>query len=158
MNLVHETGGKFGRTHGMKHTSTYRLWQAMLARIRYGRVDYSGRGITVCDEWLKFENFYADMGEVPEGMSLDRIDNNGNYEPSNCRWATRLEQNNNKRNNVVITWNGKTQTRSQWEKELGMKPTTLRNRLRNGWPLEKAIQPMKWLEEGNQPLPADEVA
>jgi hypothetical protein len=146
MNLVHETSGKFGRTHGMNNTRTYSLWEAMLSRTRYGHANYAGRGITVCDSWLKFENFYGDMGEAPEGLSLDRIDNNGNYEPSNCRWATRSQQNNNRRNNVIIEWNGKRQTRAQWERELNMKPTTLRTRLRNGWSMERAMQP----------LPADE--
>lgn len=126
----------------MKGTRTYNLWQAMLARTRYGRKDYAGRGITVCDSWLKFENFYADMGEAPTGMSLDRIDNNGNYEPSNCRWATHTQQMNNRRNNVFIEWDGKKQTVRQWERDLGMKPTTLRSRLRNGWSLEKAMQPL----------------
>jgi len=150
MNLVHGTSGKFGRTHGMKNTRTYSLWEAMLSRTRYGRSDYAGRGIAVCDSWLKFENFYADMGEAPEGLSLDRIDNNGNYELPNCRWATRSQQNNNKRNNVIIEWNGKRQTRAQWERELGMRPTTLRTRLRNGWPMERAMQPL-----GNTPTPTD---
>jgi hypothetical protein len=134
----------------MKNTRTYSLWEAMLSRTRYGRSDYAGRGIAVCDSWLKFENFYADMGEAPEGLSLDRIDNNGNYELPNCRWATRSQQNNNKRNNVIIEWNGKRQTRAQWERELGMRPTTLRTRLRNGWPMERAMQPL-----GNTPEPAD---
>ena len=155
MNLVHETSGKFGRTHGMKNTRTYSLWEAMLSRTRYGRSDYAGRGIAVCESWLKFENFYADMGEAPEGLSLDRIDNNGNYEPSNCRWATRSQQNNNKRNNVIIEWDGKRQTRSQWEKQLGMRPTTLRTRLKAGWPMERAMKPLAWVAEGNTPEPAD---
>ena len=156
MNLVHETSGKFGRTHGMKHTRTYSLWEAMLSRIRYGRSDYAGRGITVCDAWLKFENFYSDMGEAPDGMSLDRINNDGNYEPSNCRWATRQQQNTNKRNNVFIEWQGKRQTIREWERELSMKSTTLRNRFRLGWTIERAMQPLAWLAEGNTPLPADE--
>ena len=143
MNLCHQTNnGRFAPTHGMKGTKIYRIWQAMLARTRYGRKDYAGRGIVVCDAWHKFENFYADMGDVPEGMSLDRIDNNGNYEPSNCRWASHTEQMNNKRNNVFIEWNGKKQTVRQWERELNMKPTTLRSRLKYGWSLEKAMQPL----------------
>lgn len=133
--------GQFTATHGMKHSKIYGVWEAMLTRVK-SRPAYVKRGITVCDEWLQFENFYTDMGEAPLGMSLDRINNNGNYEPANCRWATREQQANNTSANVVIEWNGKIQTRSQWEKELNMKPTTLRNRLRNGWSLERAMTPM----------------
>jgi hypothetical protein len=154
MNTAREVCGKYGRTHGMKHTRTYNLWQAMLSRTRYGKPGYADRGISVCDAWLKFENFYADMGDAPDGMSLDRIDNDGHYSPSNCRWATRQQQNTNKRSNVFIEWQGKRQTVREWEREFGMKPTTLRNRFRLGWPLEKAMRP---LAEGNTPQPADEL-
>lgn len=137
--------GRFTATHGMKDSRTYGLWEAMLTRVK-SRPAYVERGISVCEDWLKFEKFYADMGDAPIGKSLDRIDNDGNYEPSNCRWATHTQQMNNRSNNVVIEWNGKSQTRSQWEKELNMKPTTLRNRLRAGWSLDRAMTP----------LPADE--
>lgn len=88
-------------THNMTHSGTYKSWQMMKARCscpNYTQFkDYGGRGITVCDRWLKFENFLEDMGERPAGRTLDRINNDGNYEPSNCRWATRAEQNGNKR-------------------------------------------------------------
>lgn len=142
-------------THGMTKSRTYKLWMAMRNRCNRINQDYSCRGITYDKRWDVFENFLADMGEVPNGMSLDRIDVNGNYHKANCRWATREQQANNTRANIFIEWNGKRQTRTQWERELGMRPTTLRSRLLAGWPLEKAMRP---LSEGNEPLPPDEVS
>ncbi len=137
---------KASTTHCMKNTRTYGIWQAMRNRCNRINQDYSCRGITYDERWDSFENFYLDMGEVPDGMSIDRIDVNGNYTKDNCRWATREQQANNTRANVFIEWQGKRQTRTQWEIELNMKPTTLRSRLKAGWSLEKAMQP----------LPADE--
>ena len=148
--------GNANITHGKSKSRTYKLWMAMRNRCDRINQDYSCRGIVYDERWKSFENFLEDMGEAPEGLSLDRIDCNGNYHKANCRWATRVEQANNTRANVFIEWDGKRQTRSQWEKELGMRPTTLRSRIRAGWPLERAMKPLAWLEAGNTPLPADE--
>lgn len=104
----------------------YNSWMAMKGRCCNPNNsqfhDYGGRGIKVCDRWLhSFENFLADMGERPgKEYSIDRIDNNGDYCPENCRWATRGEQGNNKRNNILITYQGRTQTFRQWCRELDL--------------------------------------
>lgn len=93
------------KTHGMSLTSMYRIWQGMKQRcfettsVSYKH--YGGRGITICDHWMKFENFLEDMGERPPGLSIDRINNNGNYEPGNCRWATQSQQMRNTRRSKI---------------------------------------------------------
>lgn len=105
---------------------------------RYSR--YGGRGITVCDRWLQsFKNFYVDMGPRPEGTTLERRDNDGNYEPNNCCWATPREQSNNMRRNKHIEFNGKRKTIAQWSRETGLKPVTIRTRLRRGWAIRQVF-------------------
>lgn len=132
-------------THGMSKTPIYIIWKSMKARCLSPRdksyKDYGGRGITVCDEWKdSFETFYADMGECPEGHSLDRIDVNGNYEPSNCRWATSIEQNRNRRNSHMITYEGETKTLIEWSESLGIRYHILSSRInRYRWSIERAF-------------------
>ena len=124
-------------THGKSNTPIHSVWQAMLARCTNSNnpawEHYGGRGITVCERWKEFENFYSDMGDHPfVGAELDRIDNNGNYEPSNCRWATRSEQTSNTRRNVMLTIDGVTNTVMWWSKQVGISYRTLSNRVHSG--------------------------
>lgn len=101
---------------------------------------YGGRGIAVCDRWRHdFSAFLADLGERPAGMSLDRIDVNGNYETGNVRWATTEGQARNTRKSVVITHAGRTQNLIEWARETGINRGTIRLRLRAGWSVEKAL-------------------
>jgi hypothetical protein len=126
-------------THGMSKSLEYRCWQAMLSRClnpkNIGFHNYGGAGVRVCDRWRhSFENFLADMGEAPfAGASIDRKDNKGNYDPGNCRWATRQQQNNNKTSNRMIDIEGKTQSLAEWSRELGVNPYSVSTRIQRGW-------------------------
>jgi len=132
------------RKHGLYRTPSYRSWQKMRARClntnhkHYS--NYGGRGITICERWNDFRNFFADMGERPEGMTLERIDNSKGYSPENCRWATRKEQQNNMRRNRILQLNGKSMNLTQWAEYLGIKRKTLEKRLNIfGWSVERAL-------------------
>lgn len=127
-----------------QYKTEYNCWANLRRRCdnpnnpRYS--SYGGRGITYAEEWKQFKNFLADMGECPEGMSLDRIDNNGSYCKENCRWANRRQQQRNRRSNRLITYKGKTQSVVEWAEELGVKVSALRNRLHEGWSDEEALE------------------
>lgn len=103
--------------------------------------DYGGRGIVICDRWMTFENFLADMGKKPSpDLTIERIDNNGNYEPGNCIWATRVKQGRNTRRNHVLLFSGEAKPISQWAQERGIAYGTLSSRIcRYGWPIEQAL-------------------
>lgn len=125
-------------------TRTYAAWREMLTRVNNpGRerfADYGGRGITVCARWETFENFIADMGECPSGLEIDRWPNNdGNYEPGNCRWATRTQQARNKRNNRVFTVNGITACLAELCERHHLRYGLVVRRLAIGWPIERAL-------------------
>lgn len=118
---------------------TFNSWAHMIQRCtnpkNRGFKNYGGRGITVCDRWLEsFENFLSDMGEKPKGKSLDRKNNNGNYEPGNCRWATPKEQGNNTRRNVYFEYQGQRKTLSQWARFFKIDSEILRRRLKKSPP------------------------
>jgi hypothetical protein len=142
--LQKETTAKRNATHGMARTRTYRAWRAMKSRCQNPNATkfrfYGGRGIEVCERWERFENFLSDMGQCGPGLSLDRIDPNGNYEPGNCRWATRLTQANNTRSNVNVTLNGDTKTIAEWCALSGLRPFTVYSRINiYGWTPERAL-------------------
>lgn len=133
--------------HGMKGTRLYQAWHNMKDRClrekckEYPR--YGGRGITVCDEWRdSFEAFrdWALANGYQEGLTIDRTDNDGPYAPSNCRWATAKEQSNNRRSNYTITFNGETHTLKEWAEIHDIPYGLLKNRVRAGMPIEKALQ------------------
>lgn len=123
---------------------TYQTWASMIDRCRRSKFsNYVGRGIVVCARWLKFKNFFEDMGVRPAGTTLERIDNNGNYEPTNCKWATKAEQNRNKRNNRNLTVNGRTMCVIDWAKETGLPSRTIYSRKRLGWSDDEAVSPTR---------------
>lgn len=132
------------KTHGMSSSPTYRTWAVMKRRcLDPGFKDYpeyGGRGIRVSRKWRTFRGFLADMGERPEGMTLDRIDSNGHYTAGNCRWATRLTQSNNTRRNHTLTHDGETLTLAEWSRKTGIPYSRLRARINLlGWPVGKAL-------------------
>lgn len=137
------------RTHGQSFmngspTPEYRSWVGMKHRClnanSRGYINYGGRGISVCDRWVaSFENFYADMGPklLPQD-TIDRIDNNGNYEPLNCRWASRKVQSSNRRTARKITYKGEKMTAPELSEKCGVPLPRLITRLRRGWTIERA--------------------
>lgn len=141
--LKHGIGDK-SRKHGMYRTSEYRIWSMMRQRCsnpktaRYAR--YGGRGISVCDRWMSFENFYADMGPRPSPKhSVERKDNNAGYSPENCVWTTHRSQSRNKSTNRLIEYHGETKTLMEWSEVLRIHYYTIHNRIKLGWSIEEAF-------------------
>lgn len=131
------------KTHGMKGTRTYSIWHSMRSRCKNvnhpSYKDYGGRGIFIDKRWDKFENFYIDMGDVPRGKSLDRIDNDRGYSKQNCRWATSEEQCNNRRNSKLYLIEGKSMSLPQWCRDRKMPMTTVKNRILRGMSIQQAL-------------------
>lgn len=150
--LQSEAAKKAHTKHGeaSKNTREYGTWRSMRARClnpkatKYPR--YGGRGITICDRWMNsYACFLADMGRCPKGMTLERKNVNGNYEPGNCCWATPSEQANNKTNNRVLVHDGVQQTHAQWERQMGYSQGLIASRMRKGWSSELALTtPLKF--------------
>lgn len=135
--------GPGNQTHKQSYTRTYKTWLSMRQRClnpnNPAYKNYGGRGITIAPEWDDFAQFLADMGDVPDGMTIERINNDEGYNPSNCRWATRIEQGRNTRKCRLITHNGQTKTLSEWADEHGINRQTLGKRLDNGWDIDRAL-------------------
>ena len=130
--------------HGGRHTPAYGIWCGIRSRCNNPKSkaypNYGGRGITVSQDWSKFSQFIADMGEPGPGMTLERIDNDKGYSKGNCVWADRTTQGRNKRNNVLLTIDGETHPLSVWAERSGIPYQTAHARLRLGWPPEAAIK------------------
>lgn len=147
---------RHGRAKKDVRDLTYNSWQNMIARVDGQRgeataANYSARGISMCERWRGFDAFLEDMGVRPVGTTLDRIDNDRGYEcgvceacvsadrNKNCRWATRKDQQRNRRTNALLTYNGETACLSEWSERLGMGRGVLRKRIDSGWSVEEAL-------------------
>jgi hypothetical protein len=132
-----------GATSGNKWTRTYSAWKNMKSRCSCkSRPDfkfYGGRGISFVKKWRKFENFIEDMGDCPKGLTLDRINTNGNYSKKNCRWIPQEEQKANMRSNVFLSFRGKRLHLSAWAREIGIPEDAVWYRHSQGWPVKKIL-------------------
>jgi len=133
---------KAAETHGLSGSREYRIWHDMHRRCRDPKnknyASYGERGIRVCDDWSSFDAFYRDMGPA-NGLTLDRIDNDGNYEPGNCAWATLEAQARNRRNNRLLTHGGETKCLTEWAEIAGIDRNVFKQRIRRGWPMARAL-------------------
>jgi hypothetical protein len=139
----------------MSGSHIHKVWIAMRDRCNNPNNpsfhNYGGRGIKVCERWESFENFLADMGDRPAAFEIDREDNDGDYEPSNCRWLSRQRNLNNKRSNRLLELNGQTHTIAEWSTITGLSWLTIRQRLRYGWNVERTLtEPVKNLKRKEQ--------
>lgn len=135
--------GKIKFPNPVSYTATYKCWRRMKERCLNPKHDqysnYGGRGISVCKEWMKFENFLSDMGQRPTGMTIERIDNSKGYYKHNCKWATMVEQQSNKRNNQFLTLGQDRLTVAQWSRKLGVNDSTIRERIRRNWDIASSL-------------------
>lgn len=146
--LGRENSRESAITHGLSKTAEYKIWRGMKSRCNLETVKefcfYGGRGIKVCDAWENsFEQFFLDMGPKPFGFSIERIDVNGNYEPSNCKWIPREHQILNTRATVFLEYAGQRLTQSQWAQKTGLSQQVIYTRLRRGWSIERTLETPK---------------
>lgn len=149
--LQKERAAENKKVHGLyyneggKKSKLYRVWSRMKERCfnpnSFAYKDYGGRGIRVCDEWLDYEPFHkwSILNNYREGFSIERVDNDGNYEPSNCKWIPISQQASNRRSVRYLTFNGQTMSVTEWGEKLDLKPTNILTRLRRGWTVERAL-------------------
>lgn len=132
-------------THGASDTRAYVIWHSMKGRClnpnNHAYSSYGGRGIKICKRWMSFPNFLADMGQPPDEHEIERTNNNKGYAPSNCRWATRREQQNNRRANRLLTHDGLNMTVAEWSRHLNFSDTAIRSRLDAGMSTADALDP-----------------
>jgi len=136
--------GVSNKTHNMSRTRIYKIWNALVQRCktksnqRYS--SYGGRGITVCQEWYKFENFYRDMkNSYKDNLTIDRIDNNKSYYKENCKWSSQKEQANNRSNNHILEHKGEKRNITQWSEKLGIPRKTIYWRIKKGWDIDRVL-------------------
>lgn len=153
------------KSHGMSGHKLYKTWAQMIQRCTNPNDTnwprYGGRGIAVCERWKTFELFFADIGSKwKPGLSLEREDNNGNYDPTNVRFASAYEQQNNTSKNRRITYGNKTQTIAQWAREVGLQMKVLWARVNAGWPTERALfeQPRRWPSQSHENQPTGKMS
>ncbi len=129
--------------HGQYYSGTYKSWRSMRDRClnpNNSRFEhYGGRGILVCERWTQFTQFHEDMGDRPEGYTIERIDVNGNYEPGNCLWIPRSQQTYNRRYNKVLEYRGEKKTLAEWARSLGIPARTVQSRHKKGFSVEEIL-------------------
>jgi hypothetical protein len=143
MNYKHGCALMDGRDKNNPQWRAHYIWLSMKARCENPKhrsyADYGARGISFDPAWTDFRIFYADMGDPPPGLTIERIDNEGNYCKENCRWATRTDQNRNKRNNRYLEFRGERRLTRDWANILGVKPRLIRVRLNRGWSVDRTL-------------------
>lgn len=146
--LQKETVTRTSTKHGLHGSRVYQIWADMRRRCQTPSCgsyeEYGRRGIKVCQRWERFVLFLEDMGHPPtDKHELDRVDNNGHYEPDNCRWATEKTQARNRRSNRILDFQGESMAVVQWSEKLGISQSVINSRLRNGWSVERTLSTPK---------------